>query len=141
MLLRHAHDRIDIHGLSRSPPDSDHHPSVREVPDIERLQRTVESPAEIRERRRGHPLRPPHPAQDDGRWGQLRCHGHLGDAATEVLQNERRFVDRQGAEPDDIGAFVRRMERLYVILHEVSRRTHRKGVLEADLSFLESRRR
>jgi hypothetical protein len=28
------------------------------------------------------------------------------------------------------------MERLYVILDEVSRRTHRKGVLAADLSFL-----
>jgi glycosyltransferase involved in cell wall biosynthesis len=37
----------------------------------------------------------------------------------------------------DIGAFVRKMERLYEILHEVSRRTHRKGVLEADLGFLE----
>ena len=35
-----------------------------------------------------------------------------------------------------IDAFVRRMERLYVILHDVSRRTKRKGVLEADLSFL-----
>jgi glycosyltransferase involved in cell wall biosynthesis len=36
----------------------------------------------------------------------------------------------------DIGAFVRKMERLYVLLHEVSRRTHRKGILEQDLSFL-----
>jgi glycosyltransferase involved in cell wall biosynthesis len=36
----------------------------------------------------------------------------------------------------DIGAFVRKMERLYAILHEVSRRTHRRGVLEQDLSFL-----
>jgi glycosyltransferase involved in cell wall biosynthesis len=38
----------------------------------------------------------------------------------------------------DIGAFVRRMERLYVILHEVSRQTHRRGVLGADLDFLTS---
>jgi glycosyltransferase involved in cell wall biosynthesis len=37
----------------------------------------------------------------------------------------------------DIAAFVRKMERLYTILHDVSRRTHRKGVLEADLAFLE----
>ena len=37
----------------------------------------------------------------------------------------------------DIGAFVRKMERLYEILHEVSRATRRKGVLRADLSFLE----
>jgi len=36
----------------------------------------------------------------------------------------------------DISAFVRKMERLYTILHDVSRRTHRRGVLEQDLSFL-----
>jgi glycosyltransferase involved in cell wall biosynthesis len=36
----------------------------------------------------------------------------------------------------DIAAFVRKMERLYTILHEVSRATRRKGVLEQDLSFL-----
>jgi glycosyltransferase involved in cell wall biosynthesis len=36
----------------------------------------------------------------------------------------------------DIGAFVRKMERLYGILHQVSRATRRRGVLEADLSFL-----
>jgi glycosyltransferase involved in cell wall biosynthesis len=36
----------------------------------------------------------------------------------------------------DIAAFVRKMERLYEILHRVSRATHRKGVLLSDLSFL-----
>jgi glycosyltransferase involved in cell wall biosynthesis len=36
----------------------------------------------------------------------------------------------------DIGAFVRKMERLYELLHEVSRATKRRGVLQADLSFL-----
>jgi glycosyltransferase involved in cell wall biosynthesis len=36
----------------------------------------------------------------------------------------------------DIGTFVRKMERLYAILHDVSRRTRRRGVLDADLSFL-----
>ena len=41
----------------------------------------------------------------------------------------------------DIGAFVRKMERLYTILHDVSRRTHRRGVLEQDLSFLTGGRR
>jgi len=40
----------------------------------------------------------------------------------------------------DIGAFVRKMERLYEILHDVSRRTHRRGVLEQDLSFLDGGR-
>jgi glycosyltransferase involved in cell wall biosynthesis len=36
----------------------------------------------------------------------------------------------------DIAAFVRKMERLYDILHDVSRATRRRGVLEADLTFL-----
>jgi glycosyltransferase involved in cell wall biosynthesis len=39
----------------------------------------------------------------------------------------------------DIGAFVRKMERLYDLLHRLSRPTHRRGILEADLSFLASR--
>ena len=36
----------------------------------------------------------------------------------------------------DISAFVAKMERLYEILHNVSRPTRRRGVLNADLSFL-----
>lgn len=39
----------------------------------------------------------------------------------------------------DIAAFVRKMERLYEMLHRVSRPTHRKGILTEDLSFLETR--
>jgi glycosyltransferase involved in cell wall biosynthesis len=38
----------------------------------------------------------------------------------------------------DIGVFVRKMERLYTLLHEVSRTSRRRGVLRADLSFLTS---
>jgi glycosyltransferase involved in cell wall biosynthesis len=37
-----------------------------------------------------------------------------------------------------IDAFVRKMERLYTLLHEVSRATRRRGILRADLSFLTS---
>src|SRR5687768_17432221 len=37
----------------------------------------------------------------------------------------------------DIAAFVRKMETLYDLLHEVSRKSKRQGVLQADLSFLE----
>ncbi len=37
----------------------------------------------------------------------------------------------------DIDLFVRKMERLYEILHRVSRATHRRGVLQEDLSFLD----
>jgi glycosyltransferase involved in cell wall biosynthesis len=36
----------------------------------------------------------------------------------------------------DIAAFVRKMERLYGVLHDVSRSTRRRGVVAADLSFL-----
>jgi len=39
----------------------------------------------------------------------------------------------------DIAAFVRKMEQLYELLHRLSRPTHRRGILEADLSFLVSR--
>jgi glycosyltransferase involved in cell wall biosynthesis len=37
-----------------------------------------------------------------------------------------------------IDAFVRKMERLYILLHDVSRATRRRGILGADLSFLTS---
>jgi glycosyltransferase involved in cell wall biosynthesis len=46
---------------------------------------------------------------------------------------------RQTGTQYDIAAFVRKMERLYEILHRVSRPTRRKGVLREDLSFLETR--
>jgi glycosyltransferase involved in cell wall biosynthesis len=39
----------------------------------------------------------------------------------------------------DIAVFVRKMERLYDLLHKVSRATRREGVLQADLSFLTDR--
>jgi glycosyltransferase involved in cell wall biosynthesis len=38
----------------------------------------------------------------------------------------------------DIDVFVKKMERLYELLAETSRRTHRKGLQQADLSFLTS---
>jgi glycosyltransferase involved in cell wall biosynthesis len=43
---------------------------------------------------------------------------------------------REAGRSFDINAFVRKMEQLYPMLHEVSRRTHRRGILEQDLSFL-----
>ena len=36
----------------------------------------------------------------------------------------------------DIDAFVKKMERLYLVMHELSRWTGRAGVAAADLSFL-----
>ncbi|MGE3707625.1 MAG: glycosyltransferase [Vicinamibacterales bacterium] len=38
----------------------------------------------------------------------------------------------------DIEVFVRKMERLYALMHEVSRTSHRRGVVAADLGFLAS---
>jgi glycosyltransferase involved in cell wall biosynthesis len=38
----------------------------------------------------------------------------------------------------DIDRFVRRMERLYTLLHDVSAVTHRRGILREDLAFLTS---
>ena len=43
---------------------------------------------------------------------------------------------RQTGRRYDIDSFVRKMERLYGLLHETSRATRRRGVLEADLGFL-----
>ena len=60
--------------------------------------------------------------------------GRSGDAR-ERLGGEARVTGRQY----DIALFVRKMERLYGLLHETSRATRRRGVLAADLSFLTSR--
>ena len=40
-----------------------------------------------------------------------------------------------------IDAFVRKMERLYALLHRVSRPTKRRGILDEDLSFLDGEER
>ena len=42
----------------------------------------------------------------------------------------------ESAKTFDITAFVRKMERLYTLLHDVSRPTARRGILTQDLSFL-----
>jgi glycosyltransferase involved in cell wall biosynthesis len=45
---------------------------------------------------------------------------------------------RTGAQYD-IGAFVKKMERLYELLHETSRATNRAGILSVNLDFLTAR--
>ena len=47
-----------------------------------------------------------------------------------------RAAAAQTARQYDIAAFVRKMEQLYDVLHRVSRATRRRGVLDADLTFL-----
>jgi glycosyltransferase involved in cell wall biosynthesis len=60
----------------------------------------------------------------------------MDDSATrERLVTGARVTGRQY----DIAEFVAKMERLYALLHRVSRATRRKGILQADLSFLTSR--
>ena len=51
------------------------------------------------------------------------------------LGQKARLTGRQY----DIALFVRKMERLYGLLHETSRATRRRGLLASDLSFLTSR--
>jgi glycosyltransferase involved in cell wall biosynthesis len=70
--------------------------------------------------------------------------GALADALVRMMdepQTRARVADaaRVTARQYDIATFVRKMERLYDLLHQVSRATHRRGVLSADLSFLTSR--
>jgi len=45
---------------------------------------------------------------------------------------------REAGQQYGIDAFVRKMERLYTLLADVSRRTKRQGILQQDLSFLET---
>jgi glycosyltransferase involved in cell wall biosynthesis len=56
-----------------------------------------------------------------------------------VLRSTLGAQARVTAQQYDIATFVRKMEHLYEILHRVSRATRRRGVLSADLSFLEAR--
>ena len=59
-------------------------------------------------------------------------------AGDEAERERLGRVARETGRRYDIDTFVRKMERLYVLLHETSRRTRRHGVLGADLSFLTS---
>ena len=69
--------------------------------------------------------------------------GALANAICELIERPE-LASRLAAEARvtgaryDIGAFVRKMERLYELLHENSRRTRRAGILTEDLSFLSS---
>ena len=70
----------------------------------------------------------------------------LARAVAEVI-GDRSLAARLGAEATrtgqryDIAAFVRKMERLYELLHETSRVPGRAGILNTDLSFLTTKRK
>ena len=65
----------------------------------------------------------------------------LADAIVSLANDDQKRQSlaanaRQTGARYDIDRFVKKMERLYVMLHETSRATRRRSVLEADLSFL-----
>ena len=65
----------------------------------------------------------------------------LADAVSSLLERPQVMAGlgeqaKQTGRRYDIAAFVRKMERLYVLLHETSRATGRAGILKADLCFL-----
>ena len=65
----------------------------------------------------------------------------LADAVSSLLERPQVMAGlgeqaKQTGRRYDIAAFVRKMERLYGLLHETSRATGRAGILKADLSFL-----
>ncbi|MBI3262524.1 MAG: glycosyltransferase [Acidobacteria bacterium] len=65
----------------------------------------------------------------------------LGEAIAHLLQDAFRRATlgataRITGARYDIDLFVRKLERLYALLHETSRPTRRAGALQADLSFL-----
>jgi glycosyltransferase involved in cell wall biosynthesis len=57
-------------------------------------------------------------------------------AADEGLRTRLAARARETGAAYDIDLFVRKMERLYRLLHESSRRTKRAGILQEDLGFL-----
>ena len=77
----------------------------------------------------------------DARVVPKRSASALADAIVDLMDRPEERAGlaasaRQTARRYDISAFVRKMERLYVLLHEGSRATRRREVLQADLSFL-----
>lgn len=70
----------------------------------------------------------------------------LASGIVELIQQPARAAALAAAAREtgaqyDIGAFVRKMEQLYELLHDTSRRTRRAGILDADLGFLTMRGR
>lgn len=70
----------------------------------------------------------------------------LADAICYLLERPHLAAElgdeaRKTGQRYDIGAFVRKMERLYELLHESSRATRRAGILKADLGFLATDKR
>lgn len=76
------------------------------------------------------------PKADAGRLAEAICRlVEQPDLAASLGAEARKTGARY-----DIAAFVRKMERLYVMLDETSRATGRAGILQADLGFLATER-
>ena len=75
------------------------------------------------------------PKRNAGALAEAIVHAMDDPAMRAGLGEKARLTGRQY----DIALFVRKMERLYGLLHETSRATRRRGLLASDLSFLTSR--
>jgi glycosyltransferase involved in cell wall biosynthesis len=80
---------------------------------------------------------------DDAIIVPKRDAGALADAIVQAIDRPEERARLAGAaratgRQYDIKAFVRKMERLYTLMHEVSRASRRRGVMAADLGFLAS---
>ena len=73
------------------------------------------------------------------RAGATRVIDAASSSPALAARSGRRSARTTGARYD-IAAFVRKMERLYELLHETSRATAPRGYPEADLSFLTTER-
>src|SRR6188474_2635381 len=72
--------------------------------------------------------------------------GKLADAVSYLIEKPHIAAGlgeeaRKTGQRYDIAAFVRKMERLYELLHETSRAPRRAGILKTDLSFLTTKRK
>ena len=72
------------------------------------------------------------PRRDAGALSDAIGHAIAHPEQREAMAARARASSRQY----DITTFVRKMERLYTLLHGVSRKTRRRGILAEDLSFL-----
>jgi glycosyltransferase involved in cell wall biosynthesis len=72
------------------------------------------------------------PRRDAGRLAEAILHAIAAPDERRQMSARAREAGRQY----DIAMFVRKMERLYTLLHAVSRPTRRRGILAEDLSFL-----
>ena len=117
-------------------------PSLWEGTPITGVRSAGDGEADRRHRRR-RPARHPDARarrvdRAEARCRRARREDRVGDRSSRTSGRASARPRAPTGRQYDIAAFVRKMERLYTLLHDTSRATRRKGVLRADLSFLTS---